>query len=182
MLNVEDWAEIRRLRRSEGMAIKAIARRLKMSRNTVKKALASDSPPRYQRAAKAATAITGAAVDIPVDTATGGTTAAATTGESRHSRRRAKAPRPPHHRRAKAPRPPHHRRAKAKAKVGSGRVGSGRVGSGRVGSGRVGSGRVGSGRVGSGRPEYGGTPAAIPATQGSGAAVVHGGIKPDRPE
>ncbi|MEV6299568.1 IS21 family transposase [Actinoplanes sp. NPDC051861] len=52
MLNVEDWAEIRRLRRSEGMAIKAIARRLKMSRNTVKKALASDDPPRYQRAPK----------------------------------------------------------------------------------------------------------------------------------
>jgi transposase len=47
---VEDWAEIRRLRRSEGMAIQAIARRLRMSRNTVKKALASDSPPRYQRA------------------------------------------------------------------------------------------------------------------------------------
>ncbi|MEU7920737.1 IS21 family transposase [Micromonospora zamorensis] len=52
MLSVEDWAEIRRLRRSEGMAIQAIARRLRMSRNTVKKALASDEPPRYQRAAK----------------------------------------------------------------------------------------------------------------------------------
>jgi transposase len=50
VLSVEDWAEIRRLRRSEGMAIQAIARRLRMSRNTVKKALASDSPPRYQRA------------------------------------------------------------------------------------------------------------------------------------
>jgi transposase len=50
VLSVEDWAEIRRLRRSEGMAIQAIARRLKMSRNTVKKALASDSPPRYHRA------------------------------------------------------------------------------------------------------------------------------------
>ncbi|WP_433304367.1 IS21 family transposase [Actinoplanes sp. CA-030573] len=50
MLSVEDWAEIRRLRRSEGMAIQAIARRLKMSRNTVKRALASDSPPRYHRA------------------------------------------------------------------------------------------------------------------------------------
>jgi transcriptional regulator with XRE-family HTH domain len=46
---VEDWAEIRRLRRSEGMAIQAIARRLRVSRNTVKKALASDSPPRYSR-------------------------------------------------------------------------------------------------------------------------------------
>ncbi|WLS43216.1 IS21 family transposase [Micromonospora profundi] len=58
MLNVEDWAEIRRLRRSEGMAIQAIARRLRMSRNTVKKALASDEPPRYQRAAK------GSIVDV----------------------------------------------------------------------------------------------------------------------
>jgi lambda repressor-like predicted transcriptional regulator len=44
VLSVEDWAEIRRLRRSEGMAIQAIARRLKVSRNTVKKALARDSP------------------------------------------------------------------------------------------------------------------------------------------
>jgi transposase len=52
VLSVEDWAEIRRLRRSEGMAIQAIARRLRMSRNTVKKALASDEPPRYRRAAK----------------------------------------------------------------------------------------------------------------------------------
>lgn len=49
---MEDWAEIRRLRRSEGMAIQAIARRLRMSRNTVKRALASDEPPRYRRAAK----------------------------------------------------------------------------------------------------------------------------------
>ncbi|MFI5833972.1 helix-turn-helix domain-containing protein, partial [Micromonospora sp. NPDC051300] len=52
MLSVEDWAEIRRLRRSEGMAIQAIARRLRVSRNTVKKALASDEPPRYRRAVK----------------------------------------------------------------------------------------------------------------------------------
>ncbi len=49
---MEDWAEIRRLRRAEGMAIQAIARRLGIARNTVKKALASDVPPRYQRAAK----------------------------------------------------------------------------------------------------------------------------------
>lgn len=49
---MEDWAKIRRLRRSEGMAIQAIARRLRMSRNTVKKALASDEPPRYRRATK----------------------------------------------------------------------------------------------------------------------------------
>ncbi|KAA9164044.1 IS21 family transposase [Amycolatopsis acidicola] len=52
MLNVEDWAEIRRLHRAEGMAIRAIARRLGISKNTVKKALASHEPPRYERAAK----------------------------------------------------------------------------------------------------------------------------------
>ena len=50
MLSVEDWAEIRRLRRSEGMAISQIARVLGISRNTVKAALASEGPPKYQRA------------------------------------------------------------------------------------------------------------------------------------
>ena len=50
MLTVEDWAEIRRLHRAEGMPIKEIARVLGVSRNTVKAALASDGPPRYQRA------------------------------------------------------------------------------------------------------------------------------------
>jgi transcriptional regulator with XRE-family HTH domain len=52
VLTVEDWAEIRRLRRAEGMPIAAIARRLGVARNTVKKALASDQPPRYRRAAR----------------------------------------------------------------------------------------------------------------------------------
>ena len=46
---MEDWAEIRRLHRSEGLAIKTIARRLGVSRNTVRAAVASDAPPRYQR-------------------------------------------------------------------------------------------------------------------------------------
>jgi len=46
---VEDWAEIRRLHRGEGMPIKAIARRLKISRNTVRSALAAVEPPRYRR-------------------------------------------------------------------------------------------------------------------------------------
>jgi len=49
VLPVEDWAEIRRLRRAEHMPIKAIARVLGISRNTVKRALASEEPPRYQR-------------------------------------------------------------------------------------------------------------------------------------
>ena len=50
MLSVEDWAEIRRLRRSERMPIAQIARVMGISRNTVKAALASDGPPKYQRA------------------------------------------------------------------------------------------------------------------------------------
>jgi transposase len=46
---VEDWAEIRRLHRAEGLPIKLIARTLKISRNTVRAALASDGPPKYER-------------------------------------------------------------------------------------------------------------------------------------
>jgi DNA invertase Pin-like site-specific DNA recombinase len=42
VLIVEDWAEIRRLRRSEGVSISEIARVVGCSRNTVKAALASD--------------------------------------------------------------------------------------------------------------------------------------------
>ena len=42
VINVEDWAEIRRLHRAEGMPIKAIARRLGVARNTVRRALAGD--------------------------------------------------------------------------------------------------------------------------------------------
>jgi transposase len=49
MLSVEDWAEIRRLRRAEGLGIKTIAKRLGIARNTVRAAIASDVPPRYQR-------------------------------------------------------------------------------------------------------------------------------------
>lgn len=46
---MEDWAEIRRLHRSESVPIREIARRLGLSRNTVRSALASDRPPRYER-------------------------------------------------------------------------------------------------------------------------------------
>jgi len=49
MLSVEDWAEIRRLRRAEGLPIKVIARTLEISKNTVKSALADDEPPKYER-------------------------------------------------------------------------------------------------------------------------------------
>jgi transposase len=50
VLSVEDWAEIRRLHRAEGVPIKEIVRRLGVARNTVRAALASDRPPRYERA------------------------------------------------------------------------------------------------------------------------------------
>jgi len=46
---VEDWAEIRRLHRAEGMPIRVIARVMGVSRNTVRAAVASAAPPRYQR-------------------------------------------------------------------------------------------------------------------------------------
>jgi transposase len=48
---VEDWAEIRRLHRAEGLPIKAIVRKLGVSRNTVRAAIASDAPPKYLRRA-----------------------------------------------------------------------------------------------------------------------------------
>jgi transposase len=49
VLSVEDWAEIRRLRRAEKMSISEIARVQGISRNTVKAALRSDAPPKYAR-------------------------------------------------------------------------------------------------------------------------------------
>ncbi len=52
MLSVEDWAEIRRLHRAEGIPIKQIARVLGVSRNTVRTALRTDQPPRYERTSR----------------------------------------------------------------------------------------------------------------------------------
>ena len=45
----EDWAEIRRLHKTEGLPIKMIARTLRVSRNAVRGALAAQGPPRYVR-------------------------------------------------------------------------------------------------------------------------------------
>ena len=56
MLSVEDRAAIRRLRRAEQMPIAQIARVRGISRNTVKAALASDGPPKYQRPPKGSVA------------------------------------------------------------------------------------------------------------------------------
>jgi len=52
VISVEDWAEIRRLHKAEGLPIKQIARVMKVSRNTVRAAVRSDGPPRYERAAQ----------------------------------------------------------------------------------------------------------------------------------
>jgi transposase len=49
VLDVENWAEIRRLHRAEGLPIREIARVMGVSRNTVRAAVASDGPPRYER-------------------------------------------------------------------------------------------------------------------------------------
>jgi transposase len=51
MLDVEDWAEIRRLHFAEELPIKQIARQLGISKNTVKAKLAADAPPKYEREA-----------------------------------------------------------------------------------------------------------------------------------
>jgi hypothetical protein len=52
VINVEDWAEIRRLHRAEGMPVRAIARKLGLGRNTVRRALAAEGPPKYVRPPK----------------------------------------------------------------------------------------------------------------------------------
>ncbi len=52
MIGVEDWAEIRRLHRAEQMPVRAVARQLGIARNTVRRAIADDAPPKYRRASK----------------------------------------------------------------------------------------------------------------------------------
>jgi len=49
VITLEDWALIRRLHLSEGVSKAQIARDLKISRNTVAKAVASVGPPEYSR-------------------------------------------------------------------------------------------------------------------------------------
>lgn len=56
MIEVEDWAEIRRLHRAEGLPIRQIARIKNVSRNTVRAALRSDGPPKYEREPKGSVA------------------------------------------------------------------------------------------------------------------------------
>jgi len=49
MISVEQWAEIRRLHRVEGLSMRAIARRLGVAREAMKRALVSEGPARYRR-------------------------------------------------------------------------------------------------------------------------------------
>lgn len=58
MIDVEQWAEIRRLHFAEGLGVKTIARRLGLARNTVRAAVRSPEPPRYERTSA------GSAVDV----------------------------------------------------------------------------------------------------------------------
>ncbi|HEX3278894.1 MAG TPA: IS21 family transposase [Thermoleophilaceae bacterium] len=50
MVGVEQWAEIRRMHFVAGVSIKEIARRTGRDRNTIRRALRSQEPPRYRRA------------------------------------------------------------------------------------------------------------------------------------
>lgn len=52
MVNVEQWAEIRRLRFVDELSIREIARRTRRNRRTVDRAIALAGPPRYKRPAK----------------------------------------------------------------------------------------------------------------------------------
>ena len=49
MVGVQQWAELRREHFVRGVSIKELARRTGLSRNTIKKALRSEVPPRYER-------------------------------------------------------------------------------------------------------------------------------------
>jgi transposase len=49
VVDVERWAELRREHFVRGVSIKELARRYGLDRNTVRRALRSDAPPRYER-------------------------------------------------------------------------------------------------------------------------------------
>jgi transposase len=51
LVGVEQWAEIRRLYRVEGVSIREISKRTGLHRKTVRRALAAAQPPRYSRPA-----------------------------------------------------------------------------------------------------------------------------------
>ena len=49
MLDVREWAEIRRMHEVEGLSIREIARRTGHDRNTIRRALRRQGPPVYRR-------------------------------------------------------------------------------------------------------------------------------------
>jgi transposase-like protein len=49
VLDVERWAELRREHFVRGVGIKELARRFGIDHNTVRRAVRSEAPPRYQR-------------------------------------------------------------------------------------------------------------------------------------
>ena len=51
MVDVEQWAELRREHFVRGVSIKELARRTGLSRNTIRVAVRSPEPPRYVRVA-----------------------------------------------------------------------------------------------------------------------------------
>src|ERR1700761_412320 len=57
VISVEDWALIRRLV-ADGVPKRQVARQLGIGRATVDRAVASDRPPKYERASPEATAFT----------------------------------------------------------------------------------------------------------------------------
>lgn len=50
MVGVEQWAEVRRMKRVEGLSAREISRRTGVARDTVAKLLAAEKPPKYVRA------------------------------------------------------------------------------------------------------------------------------------
>lgn len=50
MVGVEQWAEVRRMKRVEGLSAREIGRRTGLARDTVSRLLAAEEPPRYSRA------------------------------------------------------------------------------------------------------------------------------------
>jgi len=52
VVGVEQWAEIRRLRFVRGLSIREISRRTGLHRDTIRRAIASDKPPKYSRAGR----------------------------------------------------------------------------------------------------------------------------------
>ena len=50
MVGVEQWAEVRRMKRVEGLSAREISRRTGLARDTVSRLLAAPEPPRYVRA------------------------------------------------------------------------------------------------------------------------------------